>query len=213
VRFNLSVVSPRVKPVGSSKVRTDLRDDRTPHHWEFDAVPRVILHDVRRGGLSRIDPDVLGVILRFRGPRRDSVWITKKKIAAELGVSPRTIQSSIKRLIQFRWIDHWPVGPVDPDDPRNRTGWRFFFLWVLEDGLRSLGDLPAERLPAWAKARMGYSTKDLVNSFPAKVCGTAPGGGGAHFFSPPPKAGNCRRHRAKTARGGEKKCHPNSERT
>jgi hypothetical protein len=34
---------------------------------------------------------------------------------------------------------------------------------------------------------MGYSTKDLVNSFPAKVCGTAPGGGGAHFFSPPPK--------------------------
>jgi hypothetical protein len=122
---------------------------RNPIDWKFDAPPRDILKDIRRGKLSRIDKDVLGVAVRYRTIRKDSAWVTKRTIADELGVTPRHVQSSIARLVRFRWIDHVEVGREDPDDPRNKTGWRWVFLWVTEV-IGKVDHLKPEDFPAWA---------------------------------------------------------------
>lgn len=146
--------SPRVNPAGPMKDCAD-RHDPTPKEslktqrvgYEFDVPPRCVLDDIRPQKLSRIDSDVLGVMLRFRRTHKASVWITKGVIAEALGVDERTVRRSLARLKQFGWISHHRVPKPDPDDPKNRTGWRFVFLWIVG----SIDGLDPAALPAWAK--------------------------------------------------------------
>jgi DNA-binding Lrp family transcriptional regulator len=99
--------------------------------YEFDPPPKFVLDLVCEKKLKRIDGDVLEMLLRFRRARRDSCWCAKSTIADKLGVTPRTVQSSLKRLAALGIIQQVEMDVPDPDDPRNRTGWRIYFLWMM----------------------------------------------------------------------------------
>jgi hypothetical protein len=111
---------------------------RLPLDYRFDPLPSAIRGDRR---LKPVDHLVLAVLISFAIWRRDSCWATVSTIAARLpairpsrGGSPvasdRTVQRSLQRLKAAGYIRHQRVSNPDPDDPRNLTGWRFFFDFV-----------------------------------------------------------------------------------
>ena len=103
--------------------------------YPFEPTPRLLRRLRRQKKLKAADAEVLGVLLDFRLTYRDSCWCTKKVIARELGISERTVQYRLERLEQAGVIRKVQVsGPhqEDPDEPRNRTGWRIYFLFITE---------------------------------------------------------------------------------
>jgi hypothetical protein len=133
--------SPRANP----GTRTDTTRRRLP--YTFDAPPK-ILHDlIRQKVLKGRDQAVLVELLRWRNPYQNSCWATKDIIARNLQCSARTVQRSLRRLEDAGLIRQAVVSPPghhDPDDPRNRTGWRIFFLW-LNPNPSPLGPAPDRR--------------------------------------------------------------------
>jgi hypothetical protein len=108
-------------------------DRRIP--YAFDPTPKLVRQLRREKKLKRGDAEVLGVLLSFRRAFRDSCWCSVPKIAAELGISERTVQYALARLEAAGVIRQVRVaGPnqPDPDEPRNRTGWRVYFLFITE---------------------------------------------------------------------------------
>ena len=91
--------------------------------------------------LKRIDADVLGEIIGWKKLFRASAWVKKETIAKALGVSVKTVQRSFRRLEIHGFIAQVRVPKPDPDQPKNRTGWRIHFLFV------ELTDTP-EPIPA-----------------------------------------------------------------
>ena len=93
------------------------------------------------------DQAVLVELLRWRNQYRHSCWVTKDIIARNLQCSDRTVQRSLRRLEDAGLIRPAVVSPPghpDPDDPRNRTGWRIHFPW-LNPNPSPLGPAPDRR--------------------------------------------------------------------
>ena len=126
--------------------------------YDFRPDPKFIRDLIRRHDLRRVDGDVLQVLLDFRIIHRDSCWCSKKKIASELGISERTVQYALERLEKARVICRAQVsGPhqEDPDEPRNRTGWRIYFLFITDR--TTFGPGPDRRPPLERKRRESAS--------------------------------------------------------
>jgi hypothetical protein len=106
--------------------------------YSYDPIPSAIRSDRR---LKPIDHIVLAILLSFAVWRRDSCWTTIATIARRLPAlrtgpsgsifaSDRTVQRSIQRLINAQIIRRDQVPKPDLDDPRNMTGYRYYFLFV-----------------------------------------------------------------------------------
>jgi hypothetical protein len=103
--------------------------------YAFDPIPSAARRDFR---LKPIDHLVLAVLVSFAIWRRDSCWASIATIAARLpalrsgqtgstAASHRTVQRSLDRLKACGYLRHERVAKPDLDDPRNLTGWRFYF--------------------------------------------------------------------------------------
>jgi hypothetical protein len=103
--------------------------------YAFDPIPSAARRDFR---LKPIDHLILAVLVSFAIWRRDSCWASIATIAARLPAlrsgrsgstvaSHRTVQRSLDRLKACGYIRHERVAKPDLDDPRNLTGWRFYF--------------------------------------------------------------------------------------
>jgi hypothetical protein len=131
--------------------------------------PRLVNALVRDKKLKRIDQDVLSVILDFRRNFRDSAWCSKSTIAEKLGCSERTVQRSLERLEQHKVILQVRTGPPghpDPDEPRNQTGWRIYFLWITARVNLGPGPdrrPPEERTSLSSPERTGLSSPERTN--------------------------------------------------
>ena len=112
------------------------RGQRIP--YSFDPIPSAVRGDRR---LKPIDHVILAILVTFAIWRRDSCWASVATIAARIPAlqpgrsgqataSERTVQRSLGRLISAGYIRRERVANPDPDDPRNRTGWRFYFLFA-----------------------------------------------------------------------------------
>jgi hypothetical protein len=101
--------------------------------YEFDPIPRQAVDLVAAHVLQPIDVEVLALLLRYRSRLRTSCWTTIGRLSVELDRSESTIRRSLHRLKAAGLIRHVQVaerGEPDPDEPRNRTGWRFYFAWM-----------------------------------------------------------------------------------
>lgn len=102
--------------------------------YSFDPVPIFVEKKIRDGDLNGTDERVLTHLLRFRDRLKFSCWTSKATLAAKMGCSPRTVQRSFGRLSRAGVIAQQRLTVPDPDDPRNRTGWRIVFPWLAPDG-------------------------------------------------------------------------------
>ena len=102
--------------------------------YRFDPVPCWVAGLIRERHLKPVDELVLKHLLRFRKRAKDSCWASKATIAAEVGCSTRTVQRAYERLGRHGLIEQKPTATPDPDDSRNRTGWRIVFLWMAPEG-------------------------------------------------------------------------------
>ena len=142
-----------------------------PLGYPFDPIPKRALDLVEQGTISRTDYLVLVELLRFRRVYRGSCWTSKKTIATALGISTKTVQRSYRRLSDAGLIRMAEVAVPDPDEPRNRTGFRIHFLFV--DAIRPAG--PEDRRPPAARMKPAGT--------PAKQACTS-GGGRTPMSSP-----------------------------
>jgi hypothetical protein len=146
--------------------------------WKFRTpTPRLVDALIKQKKLSRVDRDVLGILLDFRTHFKDSAWCCKRTIAAELGRSVRTVQRSLERLGLYGIIRQARVaspGQPDPDEPRNKTGWRIYFLWITTRS--DFGPAPDRRTP---------DQRTKMSSPPGTILSSP---GGTEMSSPPPGA-------------------------
>lgn len=124
-------VSPRQSRV-SNAARTD--PPKTTLGYKFDPVPRAAFEASKAKKILSGDIEVLAALLRFRSRLKFACWCTNRTIASKVGCSVRTIQRAIIRLSKAGLIAQEDLGGSDPDDPRNRTGWRIVFLWLAPAG-------------------------------------------------------------------------------
>jgi hypothetical protein len=81
--------------------------------------------------LKLMDAAVMAVLCNFAWRVRASCWCTNEKIAEKLGgVDLGTVKRSLRRLALYGFIQRVRVPKPDPDEPKNRTGWRFILLFV-----------------------------------------------------------------------------------
>jgi hypothetical protein len=155
----------------SNRARTDTKANNADRRilYPFDPPPK-LLHDlIRAKVLKTRDQAVLVELLRWRFHFQDSCWVAKATIARNLQCSDRTVQRSLDRLQAaglIRRVDVSLPGHTDPDDPRNHTGSRIYFLWITTNP-SSHGPAPERR------------TADRPNK-PIDPCQ------GETFLSPPP---------------------------
>ena len=102
--------------------------------YRFDPVPCCVADLIREGRLKPVDELVLKHLLRFRKRTKDSCWASKATIAAEVGCSTRSVQRAYERLGRHGVIEQKPTATPDPEDSRNKTGWRIVFLWMTPEG-------------------------------------------------------------------------------
>jgi len=114
-------------PQRNGKREPDPVKDRLP--YKFDAMPRV-LPLVKAERLKWVDLGVLLALLYWRKGMAMSCWTTVAIISDQTGLSERWVQYSIERLIAAGVIDRRKCGKIDPDDAKNRTGWRYHFLFA-----------------------------------------------------------------------------------
>jgi hypothetical protein len=95
----------------------------------YAPLPGAMMEEMGKGHLLAIDLGVYGELLSRRYRDRYSCWISNGSIADLLGKCVRTVGYSLKRLEAQGWIkiQHFENG-LDPDEPRNHTGRRFFFM-------------------------------------------------------------------------------------
>jgi hypothetical protein len=154
--------APRGGPTGDfpGGPREGPRRKGEPLGYSFDAMPTAMLGMVRDGKLKAIDALVLTVLLRFRRRSRDSCWCAKHTLSKEIGRTERTVRSSLRRLGECGLIEQVPVPKPDPDEPRNRTGWRIVFLWLAPPG-RVKGPGPDRRPNAERRAWVRVGGKEI----------------------------------------------------
>ena len=134
----------------TTQTRTDTQALTRPSDrridYSFDAVPKQARELLEQGQISRTDYAVLIELLKFQKAFRGSCWTTKSKIAEALGISTKTVQRSYRALSDAGLIRMSEVarpGFEDPDEPKNRTGYRIHFLFV--DTMHPAG--PEDRRP------------------------------------------------------------------
>src|SRR5262249_40552254 len=104
-------------------------------------VPRRIDELVWTGKITKTVRDVLHVMLNLPSTRLDSCWTARRVIAKRLNCSTKTVQTAWDVL---EGPEVAALGRVEfgrdkaaPDDPKNRTGRRFYFLdYATPRGLR-----------------------------------------------------------------------------
>jgi hypothetical protein len=107
-----------------------------PVGYAYDPVPKSVRYDRR---LKAIDHVIVAILVSLAIWRRDSCWTTIRFIASQIPairpgrsglavVCEKTVQRSIKRLMDCGHIRREAVPIPDPDDPRNTTGYRYYFL-------------------------------------------------------------------------------------
>jgi hypothetical protein len=119
------------------------RPNRIP--YPFDATPKRVKELVKQGSLEPIDVLVLDELLRWRLHFVASCWCAVATIADNLGYSSRTVSRSLGRLEAAGVIDQRRVPKPDPDEPRNKTGWRITFLWLAPPDYQPAGRPPGGR--------------------------------------------------------------------
>jgi hypothetical protein len=142
----MSTIQPAPTPVNSG---TDPAATQTPVRslgYPFDPIPREARALLEQGRIPPIDYVVLGELLSFRRAFRDSCWVSKAVLAKRLGITTRTVQRSLRRLGEAGLIRQDWVAVPDPDEERNRTGWRIFFLFI-DPHRGPLGAQPDRRSP------------------------------------------------------------------
>lgn len=116
---------------------SDVEAKATRTTWVW--IPREVSDLVRDGVLQPRDYTVVAVLLKSR--RRGESWseASASDVAAALGISSRTAQRSLNRLVEAGILDRRRVGPRNPGD---RPAWRHHFPWLPEPrpgrGLRVL---------------------------------------------------------------------------
>lgn len=133
--------------------------------WTFQTPPpRLVDALIKQKKLSRVDKTVLGTLLDFRTHFKDSAWCCKRTIANELGRSEKTVQRSLDRLGEHGIIRQARVaspGHPDPDEPRNKTGWRIYFMWITTRS--DFGPGP-DRRPPEQRTKMSSPTRPFLSS-------------------------------------------------
>jgi hypothetical protein len=146
--------------------------------WKFRTPPpRLVDALIKQKKLCRVDRDVLGILLDFRTHFKDSAWCCKRTIADQLGRSLKTVQRSLQRLGLhgiIRQVQVASPGQPDPDEPRNKTGWRIYFLWITTRS--DFGPAPDRRTPD-QRTKMSSPPETILSS-----------PGGTILSSPPPCA-------------------------
>jgi hypothetical protein len=112
--------TPSIDPRPDSSAERSPRGATIPD-WVYDLTkgPKA------QRSLSPGDLLILHCVLGFRRAGRMTCWCTNKTIAQRVGVSVRTVQLALRRLEAAGVIRRVWVGPSDPHDERNRTGWSF----------------------------------------------------------------------------------------
>ncbi len=97
--------------------------------YKFDPIPEIALDLVSEGKLTPTEYVVLAAFLRYCPRGATSAWTTIKKIEERTRLNERTIQRALKKLGEgcHGLIVRAEVAKPDPDDPRNRTGYRYHF--------------------------------------------------------------------------------------
>jgi hypothetical protein len=109
--------------------RPDREDGRsTPGGSDASKYLEIARGRVRSKGLHPFDLEVFRRLLEIGGRGARSCWTSKRHLAKHLGRCERTIWRSLRRLIAAEQICRVRVAKPDPDDARNRTGWRFVFV-------------------------------------------------------------------------------------
>jgi hypothetical protein len=98
-------------------------------NYLFDAVPKGILPMVKCEKLKWVDIGVLIALLQWRRDTENSCWTTIGILQDQTGLSERWVQCSLRRLERAGVVHRKKCPKPDPDDPRNRTGWRFHFTF------------------------------------------------------------------------------------
>jgi hypothetical protein len=132
--------------------------------YPFDPLPKLALDLVEQGTITRTDYLVLVELLKFRRLYRGSCWTSKTTIAQALGITTKTVQRSYRRLSDAGLIRTAEVAVPDPDEPRNRTGFRIHFLFI--DAIRPAG--PEDRRPPWGRTKQASIS-------PKQACISGPG--------------------------------------
>ena len=115
-------------------------------NYPFDPVPKIATDMVAAAILKPIDLEVLAILLRFPRRIRTSCWTTwstiaslitsatTKRVSQETTLNERTVRRSFYRMRDAGIVRHIKVDVPDPDEPRNKTGWRIVFAWMENEG-------------------------------------------------------------------------------
>jgi Helix-turn-helix domain len=98
--------------------------------YPFVPTPRIAIEKVLTGEIDARALVLLIVLLRWGTKYNSSCWVSIKKLSRETGKSEATVHRYLASLREAGLIRHVAVPRPDPDDPRNQTGWRFYFLWI-----------------------------------------------------------------------------------
>jgi hypothetical protein len=129
-------------------------DDRpTPRACHASACLKAARGLPRSGELLPIDLAVLDRLRRLRAQGAASCWTSIRFLAREVRRSQRTVWRSLGRLLAAEQIDRVRVARPDPDDPRNRTGWRFVFPGGQEGRAAQATDATDRNVTRIARAR------------------------------------------------------------
>jgi hypothetical protein len=121
--------------------------------YPFTTIPDAALALARGRRLQPVDVIVLAELLRLRRRLRDSCWTTRAVVMAATGRSEPVLRRSLRRLARHGLIDHVKVPVPDPAEPRNRTGWRYMFLFVDRQTASHARELGVGNDPQTAHAR------------------------------------------------------------
>jgi helix-turn-helix protein len=116
------------RPAGSGKSKVS--------NLPFAAVPHNLVADPR---LTPLDKTLAALIIKFARGKSDA-WPSNRRLAAELGRSPRTVQLALGRLQATGWLR------IEPG--RNPTGRRLVLAWRCANfcapGAQGIAPLPAQ---------------------------------------------------------------------
>src|SRR5262249_37407117 len=115
----------RPDPASAKKARK-----RSRLGYDFDPIPKCTLELIRNKRLKPQTIVVLQVMLRYRKKKTNSGWTTTDRLALETGFSEATVNRYLTQLKTVRLIERRKLLGPDPIDPKNRTGYRFYFLFI-----------------------------------------------------------------------------------
>jgi hypothetical protein len=153
----------------------------------WKAARRALNQDIATKKLIETDYRLIDLLCGFGLHKNGSCWRSKSTIAQDLALDPKTIQRSIKRLKEHRWLFHVELEGPDKDFPGNETGWRF---WM---GKR------------WDEAYEAYLEEESRKSPPGDTGVSPPGDTGV---SPPGDTGVSQEEENKEEQNRKGECAP-----